>query len=102
MDAKPYIPSGPLPSFRDFARDDEAEVRGAYASRVLVPASRRNELSEESSLSQTSGDEAALACSAGAEVLPDLDAEKSSSRRDAPTNTRDAYGTQNFDSAPTC
>ena len=70
-------------------------LRVAHASRVLVSASRGNELSDACFSARAPRIEDTPACSADAEFMPSQSVTESSSRRDAATNTRDAYGTRN-------
>ena len=72
------------------SKDADRGFRGAHASRVLVAASRRNELSETHKPGKNSAPEEPARRSAGRGAFAKANPEKSSSSRDATTNTRDA------------
>ena len=72
------------------------KLRGAYASPVLVSASRRNELRDAHSLNKSSApEELAEASSWCGGRARDWSAVGRSFRRDAETITRDAYAPRN-------
>jgi hypothetical protein len=95
MSTPPFIPTGPMPSFLKIVlTDDEradGELRGAYASRVSVSASRRNKLPSTPDPARAPHHEDPPGCPQDAELLPDASAAESPSPRDATTSTRDAY-----------
>ena len=82
-----------LPASRERA---DPELRGAHASRVLVAASRRDELPSRVAPARAPRPGATPACSASAELLPGSHVSESAFRRDAKTNTRDACAPRSF------
>ena len=78
------------------ANSAERELRGAHASRVLVAASRRDELPTPSALGKSSAPPRPAGVLPRRGGLAEPCASQSSSSRDAATNTRDACAPRSF------